>query len=160
MHGVSLMEVMVVIAIVGILAVIAVPSYNGMIEGQRLRGAAEALASDLRWARSEAVKRGRLVRVGFITGSAWSYAIVADANGNQNFDDDAPLKVVSATEFPSVKLVSASFGESLSYTIFEPVRSTASAGNAAWSTPSMSAGVRLTEVGGIGICGVRGYDPC
>ena len=88
MQGVSLLEVLVTLAIIGILALIAVPSYNGMIEGQRLRGAAEALAADLRWARSEALKRGLPVRVACTSGSNWSCSVVADASGNGSFDDD------------------------------------------------------------------------
>lgn len=157
--GVSLMEVLVTIAIIGILALVAVPSYNGMIEGQRLRGAAEALASDLRWARSEAIKRSAQVRVGFTTGSSWAYAVTADANRNGNFDDDVPVKVISSADFPSVRLDSVAFGGD-AQTVFEPVRATATAGTAFLSTAMSSARVSLSAAGGIGICGLRGYEPC
>ena len=158
-QGVSLLEVLVTLVIIGILALIAVPSYNEMIEGQRLRGAAEALASDLRWARSEAIKRSVPVRVAFTTGSAWVCSVVADANGNGTFDDDAPVKVISAADFPSVSLTSASFGGS-AQTVFEPVRATASEGSVLLTASSLSARVSLSTAGGVGICGLRGYEPC
>lgn len=159
MQGVSLLEVLVTLAIIGILALIAVPSYNGMIEGQRLRGAAEALAADLRWARSEALKRGVPVRVACTSGSNWSCSVVADANGNGSFDDDAALKLISAADFPSVSLASASFGGN-AQTIFEPVRTTASDGAVVLSAATLSARVSLSVAGAVGICGLRGYDPC
>ncbi len=58
MHGFSLLEVMVVVAILGILAAIAAPSFTPTIERWRVRDAAESLTSTLYYARSEAIKRG------------------------------------------------------------------------------------------------------
>lgn len=159
MDGVSLLETLVAIAIIGILALVAVPSYHDMIEGQRLRGAAEAMASDLRWARSEAIKRGVPVRVAFGTGHDWNYSVVADANGNGSFDDDAPLKVVAAADFPAVSLASASFAGN-AQAFIEPVRATATEGVAVLSMPSRSASVSLSAAGMVGICGLGAYQPC
>jgi type IV fimbrial biogenesis protein FimT len=45
-QGITLIEVLVVIAILGILASIAVPSYQDMIERNRLKQAVESLADD------------------------------------------------------------------------------------------------------------------
>lgn len=154
--GLSLLELLVTLAIIGLLALVGMPAYHGMIEAQRLRAAAEALAADLRWARSEAVKRGVPVRFACTSGSQWSCLVVADADGNGNFDDMA-LKLVAAADFPSVSLA-ASFGGG--QTLFDPVRATASAGELVLSAASLSARVSLSAAGAVGICGLPGYGPC
>lgn len=150
------------ITIIGILAGIAVPSFNGMIEGQRLKGAAELLASDLRWARGEAIKRGVKVQFTFTSGSAWTYSVVAfkDADNDNIFDDETVIKLVSATDFPNVELE-----EVVPVMIeFEPFRATVTNLSAEMKidlkTPSMSAGVLINEVGRVYICGLRGYEAC
>ena len=73
--GMTLIEVMVVVAIIGIIVAIAAPSFSAMLEKQRIKGAAEAVLADLRWARAEAIKRNERVRVTFTSGSHWSYTI-------------------------------------------------------------------------------------
>lgn len=161
-RGVSMMEVLVTLTIIGILAAIALPSFNEMIEGQRLKGAAELLASDLRWARGEAIKRGVKVRFTFTSGGVWTYSVIADTSGDESFSDE--IKRVSANDFPRVELVSPEEGRPIKAD-FEPFRATAinllndnlSVG---LRTSSLSARVRLNEVGAVDICGIRGYESC
>jgi type IV fimbrial biogenesis protein FimT len=62
-HGLSLVEAMVVIAIAAAALTAAAPSFGGLIEKQRLEGAASQLASDLQFARTEAVMRTVPVRL-------------------------------------------------------------------------------------------------
>ena len=57
-RGFTLMEVMVVIAIVAVLAGLAAPSFSATIERWRVRQAVETMTNTLYYARSEAVKRG------------------------------------------------------------------------------------------------------
>lgn len=61
--GFTLMEMMVVIAIIGIIAGIGIPSYNMFSKNSRLAGASEELLNSLSLAKSEAVKRGMRVTV-------------------------------------------------------------------------------------------------
>lgn len=57
-RGFTAIELMVVVAIVAILAALAAPSFTPLIDGWRVRQAAEGLQSSLYFARSEAIKRG------------------------------------------------------------------------------------------------------
>ncbi|WP_304956838.1 GspH/FimT family pseudopilin [Xenophilus sp. Marseille-Q4582] len=57
-RGFTAIEVMVVVAILGLLAALAAPSFTALIERWRVRQAAEDLASTLTFARSEAIRRG------------------------------------------------------------------------------------------------------
>lgn len=64
-HGFTLIELMVVVALLVILAALAAPSFRNMIEMQRLRGVNAQIVTDLQFVRGEAVRRGVLGRVVF-----------------------------------------------------------------------------------------------
>jgi type IV fimbrial biogenesis protein FimT len=66
-RGFTLVEAMVTIAILGILASIALPAFNDFISSRRVVGIAEALQTDLAYARSEAVQRNAQVSIAFGT---------------------------------------------------------------------------------------------
>jgi len=63
MRGITLVETLVVISILGILAAIAVPSFKATIERNRREAYANQIFEDLALARSEAIKRGVPVTV-------------------------------------------------------------------------------------------------
>lgn len=62
--GVTLVEMMIGLVIVGLLLMTAVPAFTHMLQNQRVRAAAEALSGGLQLARAEAVKRN--ARVEFV----------------------------------------------------------------------------------------------
>ncbi len=62
-RGITLVEALVVVAIGAILVSLAAPSFSDLIARKRLEGMAAELATDLQFARSEAVQRGQLVSV-------------------------------------------------------------------------------------------------
>jgi len=77
--GFTLIELMIVVAIMGILSAIAVPNFMHYMAERRLNGAARMVMSDLMNARTLAVTQNRNVQVTFQT-SAGAYYIY-DAAG-------------------------------------------------------------------------------
>jgi len=61
--GFTLVELVVAIAVVGMLAAIAIPSFSGMIANNKAKGIATDLYFDLAKTRSEAVKRNMDVTI-------------------------------------------------------------------------------------------------
>lgn len=57
-HGVTLIELMVAVSVLALLAALAAPSFNPLIERWRVRGTLEDLQTTLYHARSEAIQRG------------------------------------------------------------------------------------------------------
>lgn len=62
-RGFTLLEALVVIAIVGILASAAIPQFQTFINRRLIAGEVASLSSSFRLARAEAIRRGRLVTV-------------------------------------------------------------------------------------------------
>lgn len=79
--GFSLVELVIVIAIFGILASFAVPSYQQMIENTKIKTATDAILSGFQIARAEAVKRNTNVQLEFGAGSAWTVCVSPAGGG-------------------------------------------------------------------------------
>lgn len=98
-HGFTAIELMVVIAIVAILATLAAPSFNPLIERWRVRSASENLTSTLYFARSEAIKRGGGVTIDATGGWELGWKVTHTLDGvSTDLQVSAPPSKVSLTQ--------------------------------------------------------------
>nr|WP_315488077.1 GspH/FimT family pseudopilin [uncultured Rhodoferax sp.] len=79
-NGFTLIELLVVVAIVAILTGLAVPSFTTMMMKRSVQGAALSLVSDLRFARSEALRRSITVSVCSLAAGSTSTCSGSPAN--------------------------------------------------------------------------------
>ncbi|MGV8079025.1 MAG: GspH/FimT family protein [Syntrophales bacterium] len=116
--GFSLAELLIIIAIIGILAVISGYSWQRYVTNANLRAAAREIATDFSWAKENALKENR------------NYTITFDVSGNQ-YTIAPGAKVKSPTFFGTdIRITGANFGIGGTTITFLP-RGTASAGNVA-----------------------------
>jgi type IV fimbrial biogenesis protein FimT len=96
--GFTVIEALIVLAILGIVAVLAVDSFRGMGEKFRVEGETKQLYADLMDARGRAMQRNRSFFVRF---SATGYRTYEDSSpapdGNNNLDNTADTLVASVT---------------------------------------------------------------
>lgn len=98
--GFTLPEVLITIAILGILVAIAVPTWQSVVEGRRVDSATNQFASDLRLAHSRATNQLNNWEVRYTVGSS-SYELVPD--GGTAISRTLPENtVVSAAEVKDV----------------------------------------------------------
>ena len=104
-YGFTLIELIIIIAIVSVLAGIAVPNFLSYMPKSRLNGAARQVMGDLMAARMKAVKLNHRVKVFFY--SDHQYKICDDADNNGTVVDgegDVQLRDIQ-NEYSDVTLV-------------------------------------------------------
>ncbi|NJD56961.1 MAG: type II secretion system protein [Nitrospirae bacterium] len=95
--GFTLIELMIVVAVVGILAVALGFTYEGWMGRYKVEKATKDLYSDLMTARVNAMTRQRTF---FMTLNAANYSMSADANDNDISDDTPEFSFPKTVEYP------------------------------------------------------------
>lgn len=103
--GFTLIEMMIVVAIIAIIFSIAMPSYRVWIENTKIRTAAESIQNGMQKARTEALQRNAQVRFTLLTGAKWRVGCVtAVADNDGDGKADCPAMIDQRTSTNSTTL--------------------------------------------------------
>jgi type IV fimbrial biogenesis protein FimT len=104
-EGLTLLELMITLAVLAVLGALALPSMGSQLERQRLRHAAQTLASDISEARFLAAQRGQTVHVEAHEGPAWCWSVSTSTNCACGSKSACTIHSVTPREHPGVKLL-------------------------------------------------------
>ena len=114
-RGVTLIELVVVIAVMALLAVMTAPAIGSWIANARMRSVAESLQNTLRLAQQEAVRRNRQT-VFVLTNATPSLTATPVANGNNWFVRALPLVATETVDPTFYVQGTANTGQSVAIT--------------------------------------------
>ena len=106
-RGLTLIELMVVIAITAILASLALPSFGRQMARSHLKSAAERVAADMAEARFEAARRGVAMHAHFEPGAQWCYTVSTAPSCTCGAPDYCAVRVVQGKDHKGVSLIAA-----------------------------------------------------
>lgn len=163
-QGVNLIEILVALTTVGVLSVIAIPSFFRYLQMNNLSQNAQKLQYSLQYGKSEAIKRNSTVYVVFQTGSNWCYGMNVGATCSCNTANSCGLGSVTATnsDYATLSLTNISSNQ---FT-FEGARGATYLNNGlitfTLTGSSTSISVKVSSLGSLLICSstVSGYPVC
>lgn len=182
LNGFTLIEMMVVLAVLAIIVTTAVPGMGNFLDSNKLRGATSQFYSDMQYARSESIKRNVNVSVSVTSNgdTSWCYGISINTGCDCTITDPTNinacvlpqsgediLKVGSSADFTGIRLISPS-GSNQTVATFDFVRGVATTtGTVVFeSHNALETHIDVTALGKINACtptGVKnltGYSTC
>lgn len=99
--GFTLPELLVVVAVVGILAAVGMPSLQSLIQSHQIKNASFELFSSISLARSEAIKRNGNVTLTPISSTDWGQGWTVTSAGGVLIKTQAALTGVAITSGPT-----------------------------------------------------------
>lgn len=170
--GMTIIELLIVIALIAIILAITVPSFTKIIERNKLKTAAESLKADLQAARTQAIKRSSDVIFTRKLGNdgAWCYGFNDDTTACDCSQTDpsqanyCDLKIVQGTDYPDTNM--ASFGPTPpGSSTFSFRRGTVNSGYTCFSSTNYLIKIVTNNGGKVEICSdtttpFPGYESC
>ena len=172
--GFTLLELLVTLALVGLLVGLAVPAMGRVLDSARLRSATEAFSQELQLARNHALTyQTRIYFSLSVTAERWCYgwsdSTACDCKAGDSeatacrTGNDSQRRVHRrfSTDFPSVALNTT--GRAASRTLnFSPLRGTARADSFVLHNRAGELRVIVSPLGRVRICSTNGhgYPPC
>jgi type IV fimbrial biogenesis protein FimT len=169
--GVTLIEMLIVLAILAIIATLTAPSLGLIVEKNTIRSVAERIKSDLQWTRTEAIKRSQDLTVSYnqaggcygISTLPLTSPITADC-----VCTGCDIKTVSALRDHDNLTLSQNFSGSPPSTNFKFMRGTVPVGgHLRINSQNLQLKVIVSSLGRIRICddsttpyAVNNYAPC
>jgi type IV fimbrial biogenesis protein FimT len=95
-RGFNLIEVLVVVAVLGVSIAIGAPAFGEWLQNQQIRAASDAMTNGFQLARAEAIRRNLPVRIAVGPGSAWAVAEAASGTAIQarSAEEGSPNAIV------------------------------------------------------------------
>jgi type IV fimbrial biogenesis protein FimT len=114
--GFTLIEIMIILAVLGILALIGVPRVNNLVGAYRLKGAANLVLADLQNAKMTAIQQNRAIQIYFnSTGYSFVQTDTGTAIFSRNLTADYPN--ITLTNSGGSSLTIASTGMTTNSTV-------------------------------------------
>ena len=172
--GFTLLELLVTLAVVGLLLGLAVPTMGRLVDSARLRSAAEAFSQELKQARNHALTHQQNVyfSVSVIADRwcyGWSDAVACDCGASDSAatacrtgrDSVAQIHRRLSSDFPAIELMTKGRAAPRSLR-FSPLRGIASADSFTLRNDAGELRVIVSPLGRIRICSTpgRGYSAC
>jgi|GEM_PF-411270 len=156
--GFTLIEMLIVLAILAIIATLTAPALGLITEKNAIRSVAERIKSDLQWTRTEAIKRSKNLTI-FYNQAGGCYGIstistepLASPITAQCDCPDCDIKTVSALRDHDNLTLSQHFTGSPPSTNFKFMRGTATNGHLCINSQNLQLQVRVSILGRIKIC--------
>lgn len=158
-RGLTLLELMIVLAMLAVVSSLALPSFGAAAQRARLKNSAEILAADLAEARFQAAQRGQSLFVDFQAGSDWCWAVATAPGCACGSAQPCQLKTVRASDHPGIKLLEPQA------TAFDPSGAAVVVGSAVFeSARGERLRVNTSLLGRTSVCAagapVPGYGAC
>lgn len=125
-RGMSLIELMVAVTILGILVVMGIPSFQQWILNTRIRTVTESIQNGLRLARNEASQQGRYVRFQLSSATSWQVCLLPASSASAVAATDCSSAVSTIQTWNSPSASNVQIGASKATTDVVPSTSSAS----------------------------------
>ncbi|MAJ68507.1 MAG: hypothetical protein CBB67_010760 [Alteromonadaceae bacterium TMED7] len=159
-HGFSLVQLLIIVAIVAIIASQSVQSFSTMLKAIELKGAVQLVYFQIQAARHQAIAKQQDIQLDIVDGQYWCIGITDQATCNcqssQSCTIDGVEKVTSYDEFRFVQLAASTFAHN-NQSRFSPPRGLAQgyAGSVTLTNAEQDFKVIVSNTGRVRICALN-----